>query len=86
MRAAIYARCTPGLRPSVDLRGLRPLRYSSENQREQSIDDQIRVCRQFAARDGIALAGAAPFDNASVVGLAAELTAAGLLEIPVVEP
>lgn len=28
-------------------------RFSSENQREQSIDDQIRVCRQFAARDGI---------------------------------
>ena len=44
MRAAIYARCTAGLRPSVDLR---------ENQREERIDDQIRVCRQFAARDGI---------------------------------
>lgn len=28
-------------------------RYSSENQREQSIEDQIRVCRGFAARDGI---------------------------------
>ena len=28
-------------------------RYSSENQREQSIEDQVRVCRQFAARDGI---------------------------------
>jgi site-specific DNA recombinase len=28
-------------------------RFSSENQREQSIDDQIRVCREFAKRDGI---------------------------------
>lgn len=28
-------------------------RFSSENQREQSIDDQIRVCKDFAARDGI---------------------------------
>ena len=30
-------------------------RFSSENQREQSIDDQIRVCREFAARDGITI-------------------------------
>src|SRR5690606_26011578 len=28
-------------------------RFSSENQRETSIQDQIRVCKQFAARDGI---------------------------------
>jgi DNA invertase Pin-like site-specific DNA recombinase len=28
-------------------------RFSSENQREQSIEDQIRVCKQFASRDGI---------------------------------
>lgn len=28
-------------------------RFSSENQREQSIEDQIRVCKQFAERDGI---------------------------------
>ncbi len=28
-------------------------RFSSENQREQSIDDQVRVCREFAKRDGI---------------------------------
>lgn len=28
-------------------------RFSSENQREQSIDDQIRVCKEFATRDGI---------------------------------
>ena len=28
-------------------------RFSSENQRETSIEDQIRVCRQFASRDGI---------------------------------
>lgn len=31
-------------------------RYSSENQREQSIEDQVRVCRQFADRNGISLA------------------------------
>ena len=30
-------------------------RYSSENQREQSIEDQIRVCREFAKRDGISV-------------------------------
>ena len=28
-------------------------RFSSENQREQSIEDQIRVCQEFAKRDGI---------------------------------
>src|SRR5687768_3078849 len=28
-------------------------RFSSENQREQSIEDQVRVCRDFARRDGI---------------------------------
>ena len=28
-------------------------RFSSENDREQSIDDQVRVCRGFAERDGI---------------------------------
>ena len=28
-------------------------RFSSENQREQSIDDQVRVCKDFAARDEI---------------------------------
>lgn len=31
-------------------------RFSSENQREQSIHDQIRVCRDFAKRDGITIA------------------------------
>ncbi|MDF3071349.1 MAG: recombinase family protein [Polyangiaceae bacterium] len=30
-------------------------RFSSENQREQGIDDQIRVCREFAKRDGITI-------------------------------
>ncbi|HVW30431.1 MAG TPA: recombinase family protein [Polyangiaceae bacterium] len=30
-------------------------RFSSENQREQSIEDQIRVCREFANRNGIAI-------------------------------
>ncbi len=30
-------------------------RFSSENQREQSIDDQIRVCKTFADRDGITI-------------------------------
>jgi hypothetical protein len=26
-------------------------RFSSENQREQSIEDQVRVCRTFAVRE-----------------------------------
>ena len=30
-------------------------RFSSENQREQSIEDQVRVCREFAKRDGITI-------------------------------
>ncbi len=30
-------------------------RFSSENQREQSIDDQIRVCREFAKRNEISI-------------------------------
>jgi len=28
-------------------------RFSSDNQREQSIEDQIRVCRDFAGRNQI---------------------------------
>jgi site-specific DNA recombinase len=28
-------------------------RFSSENQREQSIEDQVRVCRTFAGREQI---------------------------------
>lgn len=28
-------------------------RYSSNNQTEQSIEGQIRVCREFAQRNGI---------------------------------
>ena len=28
-------------------------RYSSDKQREASIDDQIRVCRDFCSREGI---------------------------------
>jgi len=28
-------------------------RFSSENQREQSIEDQVRVCKEFATRGGI---------------------------------
>jgi site-specific DNA recombinase len=27
-------------------------RYSSDNQRDTSIADQLRVCREFAARQG----------------------------------
>lgn len=32
-------------------------RYSSDKQREASIDDQLRVCRDFCAREGIAIVG-----------------------------
>ena len=32
-------------------------RYSSNNQTEQSIEGQIRVCREFAQRDGIVIVG-----------------------------
>ena len=30
-------------------------RFSSDNQREQSIEDQVRVCRDFAARNQITI-------------------------------
>jgi DNA invertase Pin-like site-specific DNA recombinase len=30
-------------------------RYSSDNQRDASIADQLRVCREFAARQGWAV-------------------------------
>ena len=32
-------------------------RYSSNNQTEQSIEGQIRVCREFAQRNGIIIVG-----------------------------
>ena len=28
-------------------------RYSSDNQREQSIEDQVRVCKNYASQHGI---------------------------------
>ena len=30
-------------------------RYSSENQRQESIEDQVRVCKEFAKREGFTL-------------------------------
>ena len=32
-------------------------RYSSENQREASIEDQFRICREFARKQGWTIAG-----------------------------
>lgn len=32
-------------------------RYSSENQREASIDDQVRICRECARKQGWHIAG-----------------------------
>lgn len=32
-------------------------RYSSNNQTEQSIEGQIRVCREYAQRNNLAVAG-----------------------------
>ena len=32
-------------------------RYSSDNQREESIDGQIRECKEFAERQGIMVIG-----------------------------
>lgn len=32
-------------------------RYSSENQREASIEDQFRICREFARKQGWIIAG-----------------------------
>lgn len=28
-------------------------RFSSERQRDESIDDQVRVCREWCAREGV---------------------------------
>ena len=36
-------------------------RYSSENQKQQSIDDQVRVCKQFALREGFDVSDAHTF-------------------------
>ena len=41
-------------------------RYSSENQREASIADQFRVCREFAQRQGWTIAG--EYEDAAVSG------------------
>ena len=41
-------------------------RFSSENQKDTSIDDQVRECRAFAAREGIAIAGV--YDDRALSG------------------
>jgi len=43
-------------------------RFSSENQREQSIEDQIRVCREFAKRDGITVLDIEPGADQRLLG------------------
>ncbi len=35
-------------------------RYSSDNQRDASIADQLRICREFAARQGWTVAQESP--------------------------
>jgi DNA invertase Pin-like site-specific DNA recombinase len=43
------------MRPSPSARALRAAiyaRYSSENQRDASIEDQVRICRARAEREG----------------------------------
>lgn len=49
-------------------RGAIYARYSSRNQREQSIEDQIRACREFAARSGISVAPALIFSDSAQSG------------------
>jgi len=44
MRATIYARYS---------RAAIYARYSSDNQREESIEAQIRACKEYAERNGI---------------------------------
>ena len=39
------------------MRGVIYARYSSDNQREESIDGQIRECKVFAERNGIDIIG-----------------------------
>lgn len=53
----------------TNLRGLRCavyLRYSSDNQRETSIEDQLRVCRSFVERHGGSVDDALVFSDAAV--------------------
>lgn len=53
----------------TNLRGLRVavyLRYSSDNQRETSIEDQLRVCRSFVERQGGNIEDALVFSDAAV--------------------
>ena len=39
------------------MRGVIYARYSSDNQREESIEGQIRECKAFAERNGIDIIG-----------------------------
>ena len=39
------------------MKGVIYARYSSDNQREESIDGQIRECKAFAERNGIDIVG-----------------------------
>jgi predicted site-specific integrase-resolvase len=37
----------------TNLKGVIYARYSSDNQREESIEGQIRECKEYAEREGI---------------------------------
>ena len=56
-------------RPALPLRAAIYARYSSENQREASIDDQIEVCRRLAEREGWRVV--AVYDDRAISGASA---------------
>lgn len=64
--------------PTVGTRAALYARYSSDLQRAASIEDQLRLLRERAARDGIAVA--AEFSDAAISG-AATATRPGLLAL-----
>lgn len=39
----------------TNLKGVIYARYSSDNQREESIEGQLRECKEFAEREGITI-------------------------------
>ena len=62
----------PSPRPGVPRGGLRAViyaRYSSENQREASIDDQIEICRRYIDQQGWTLTGT--YDDRAMSGASA---------------
>ena len=60
--------CQPHTRRKRKLRVAIYARYSTDGQKETSIDDQVRACRETAARQGLADAEFVEFSDDAITG------------------